>query len=298
MLLTRSKVVPVLEVLFTVIAWGASFIATKVALRDLSPVTLVWLRFGIGVLILGIATAARRQFALPARNELGYLALIGFLGITLHQWLQSTGLQTAQATTTGWIIASIPIFMAVFGWGFLKEKLSRMQVSGIAISAIGVLLVVSKGDLSVFTTGKFGTFGDFLILLSAPNWALFSILSRRGLQQYPATRMMFYVMSFGWLFSTILLFTGPGIGEIGRMSSDGWLAVAFLGVIVSGLAYIAWYDALKVIPASQIGAFLYLEPVVTMALAAGMLGEPLLLASVVGGGLILLGVWMVNRPSG
>jgi drug/metabolite transporter (DMT)-like permease len=298
MLLTRSKVVPVLEVLFTVIAWGASFIATKVALRDLSPVTLVWLRFGIGVLILGIATAARRQFALPARNELGYLALIGFLGITLHQWLQSTGLQTAQATTTGWIIASIPIFMAVFGWGFLKEKLSRMQVSGIAISAIGVLLVVSKGDLSVFTTGKFGTFGDFLILLSAPNWALFSILSRRGLQQYPATRMMFYVMSFGWLFSTILLFTGPGIGEIGRMSSDGWLAVAFLGVIVSGLAYIAWYDALKVIPASQIGAFLYLEPVVTMALAAGMLREPLLFASVVGGGLILLGVWMVNRPSG
>jgi drug/metabolite transporter (DMT)-like permease len=298
MLLTRSKVVPVLEVLFTVIAWGASFIATKVALRDLSPVTLVWLRFGIGVLILGIATAARRQFALPARNELGYLALIGFLGITLHQWLQSTGLQTAQATTTGWIIASIPIFMAVFGWGFLKEKLSRMQVSGIAISAIGVLLVVSKGDLSVFTTGKFGTFGDFLILLSAPNWALFSILSRRGLQQYPATRMMFYVMSFGWLFSTILLFTGPGIGEIGRMSSDGWLAVAFLGVIVSGLAYIAWYDALKVIPASQIGAFLYLEPVVTMALAAGMLREPLLFASVVGGGLILLGVWMVNRSSG
>lgn len=298
MLLTRSKIVPVLEVLFTVTAWGASFIATKVALRDLSPVTLVWLRFGIGVIILGVATVARRQFALPARNELGYLALIGFLGITLHQWLQSTGLQTAQATTTGWIIASIPIFMALLGWGFLKEKLNRVQVAGIALSALGVLLVVSKGDLSGLTTGKFGTFGDFLILLSAPNWAVFSILSRRGLQQYPATRMMFYVMSFGWLFSSMLLFTGPGIGEIGRMSSDGWLAMAFLGVVVSGLAYIAWYDALKLIPAAQIGAFLYLEPVVTMVLAAGMLGEPLLLASVVGGGLILLGVWMVNRSTG
>jgi len=59
---------------------GASFIATKVALRDLSPVTLVWMRFGIGVVILGIATAARRQFAFPARNELGYLALLGFFG--------------------------------------------------------------------------------------------------------------------------------------------------------------------------------------------------------------------------
>jgi drug/metabolite transporter (DMT)-like permease len=156
-------------------------------------------------------------------------------------------------------------------------------------------MVVSKGNLSGLTTGKFGTIGDFLILLSAPNWAVFSILSRRGLQQHPATRMMFYVMGFGWLFSTLLFFTGPGIGEIGRMSSDGWLAMGFLGVIVSGLAYITWYDALKVIPASQIGAFLYLEPVVTMLLAAGMLGEPLLLTSALGGGLILLGVWMVNR---
>ena len=295
--MNKSKIVPILEVLFTVIVWGASFIATKVALRDLSPVTLVWMRFGIGVVILGIATAARRQFALPARNELGYLALLGFLGITLHQWLQSTGLQTAQATTTGWIIASIPVFMALLGWGFLKEKLNRMQVAGIALSAIGVLLVVSKGSLSGLTTGKFGTIGDFLILLSAPNWAVFTILSRRGLQQHPATWMMFYAMGFGWLFSTILFFTGPGIGEIGRLSSDGWLAMGFLGVIVSGLAYIAWYDALKVIPAAQIGAFLYLEPVVTMLLAAGMLGEPLLLASVFGGGLILLGVWMVNRSA-
>ena len=293
----ESKVVPILEVLFTVVVWGASFIATKVALRDLSPVTLVWMRFGIGVVILGIATAARRQFALPARNELGYLALLGFLGITLHQWLQSTGLQTAQATTTGWIIASIPVFMALLGWGFLKEKLNQMQVAGIAISALGVLLVVSKGSLSGLTTGKFGTIGDFLILLSAPNWAVFTILSRRGLQQHPATRMMFYVMGFGWLFSTVLLFTGPGIGEIGRMTFDGWLAMGFLGVIVSGLAYIAWYDALKVIPAAQIGTFLYLEPVVTMLLAAGMLGESLLFASVLGGGLILLGVWMVNRPA-
>jgi len=295
--LKESKVVPILEVLFTVIVWGASFIATKVALRDLSPVTLVWMRFGIGVVILGIATAARRQFAFPARNELGYLALLGFLGITLHQWLQSTGLQTAQATTTGWIIASIPVFMALLGWGFLKEKLNQMQVAGIAISALGVLLVVSKGSLSGLTTGKFGTIGDFLILLSAPNWAVFTILSRRGLQQHPATRMMFYVMGFGWLFSTVLLFTGPGIGEIGRMTFDGWLAMGFLGVIVSGLAYIAWYDALKVIPAAQIGTFLYLEPVVTMLLAAGMLGESLLFASVLGGGLILLGVWMVNRPA-
>jgi len=291
------KFFPYLEALFTVTVWGASFIATKVALRDISPVNLVWLRFGIGMVILGLATFARRQFAWPARSELGYFALLGFLGIAFHQWLQSTGLLTAQATTTAWIIASTPIFMALLGWSFLKEKLAKLQVAGIALATLGVLVVVTKGDLSSLAAGKFGTPGDFLILISAPNWAVFSALSRRGLQQHPATRMMLYVMSFGWLFSTLLLFTGPGIAEIGRLTRDGWLAIIFLGVFVSGMAYIAWYDALQAIPASQVGAFLYLEPLVAVAVAAVVLGEPLLLASLLGGGTILLGVWMVNRTN-
>jgi len=292
---TRSKLIPILEALFTVIVWGASFIATKVAIRDISPVTLVWLRFGIGVIVLGIAAAARRQLALPKRSELGYFALLGFLGITFHQWLQSTGLLTAQASTTAWIIASTPVFMVLLGWGFLKEKLSRPQMLGITLAAVGVLLVVSKGDISSLAAGKFGTPGDFLILISAPNWAVFSILSRRGLQQYPATRMMLYVMVFGWLFSTVLFLTGAGIGEIANLSRDGWIAVLFLGVIVSGGAYIAWYDALAVISASQIGVFLYLEPLVAVVVAAIVLGEPLLLASLLGGAIILFGVWLVNR---
>jgi drug/metabolite transporter (DMT)-like permease len=67
----------ILGVTFAVVAWGASFIATKVALRDVSPVTIVWLRFAIGVAILGAAVRLRRQFSLPSRLDLGYFAEIG-----------------------------------------------------------------------------------------------------------------------------------------------------------------------------------------------------------------------------
>ena len=101
--MSRSQVVPYFEVLFAVIVWGASFIATKVGVREVTPITVVWLRFGMGVLILGIAVGVRKEFALPAKNEWGYFALLGFVGITWHQWLQSTGLQTSQASTTAWI---------------------------------------------------------------------------------------------------------------------------------------------------------------------------------------------------
>ena len=181
MKIKNVPLIPVLEALFAVIAWGGSFVATKVALRDVSPVTVVWLRFAMGVVILGAAVIARKQLALPARKELAYFTLLGFLGITFHQWLQSTGLQTSQASTTAWIVATTPIFMALLGWLMLGESLVTMQIAGIFLAAFGVLLVVTKGDLSLLAAGRIGTFGDFLILLSAPNWAVFSTLSRRGL---------------------------------------------------------------------------------------------------------------------
>jgi len=284
-----------LEAIVAVVVWGASFVATKVALRYTSPDVVVWLRFAMGVVILGVAVLAGQKFTLPEKRDWPYFALLGFLGITFHQWLQSTGLVTSQATTTGWIVSTIPVFMALLGWLALKEKLLWLQVAGILLSAFGVLLVVTHGDLVLLASGKFGTVGDFLILLSAPNWAVFSVLSRRGLKKYPAALMMFYVMAFGWLFSTILFFMSGGLSQIGHIPWDGWAEIAFLGIFCSGLAYIFWYDALQTLPVAQTGAFLYLEPVVTVIVAALILGERLYLATLLGGVLILAGVWLVNR---
>lgn len=271
--------------------------ATKIALVYVAPVTVVWLRFAMGVAILGAAVIARRQFALPSLVDAGYFALLGFLGITFHQWLQSTGLVTAQATTTAWIVATTPVFMALLGWLLLKEKLGWIKWGGILLAAAGVLLVVSRGDLAALSAGNFGTLGDLLILISAPNWAVFSVLSRRGLQRYPATRMMLYVMGFGWLFTSVLFFAGPGPADIGHLALEGWLAVGFLGIACSGLAYIFWYDGLQALPASQVGVFLYVEPLVTTLLAAALIGEPVVWATLLGGAVILFGVWLVNRPA-
>ena len=286
----------ILKALFAVTVWGASFVATKIALQYSSPTTVVWLRFAMGVLILGFAVGLSKQFLLPQGKDWGYFALLGFLGITFHQWLQSTGLVTAQATTTGWIIASTPIFMAMLGLLVLREYLVWYQIAGIILAAVGVLLVVTKGDLATVFTGQFGAPGDFLVLISAPNWAVFSALSRSGLKKHSSTLMMFYVMTFGWLFTSILFFFGAGMNEISSIPWDGWMAITFLGICCSGIAYIFWYDALKVLPVAQTGAFLYLEPIITVFVAALVLRENILLASLVGGVIILIGVWLVNRP--
>jgi drug/metabolite transporter (DMT)-like permease len=249
----------------------------------------------MGVVILGLAVKLRGQFSFPQGRDWGYFALLGFLGITFHQWLQSTGLVTAQATTTGWIVATTPIFMALLGLIFLKESLNWKQVTGIVLATVGVLLVVTKGKLSTLANGQFGTTGDILVLISAVNWAVFSALSRSGLQRHPATHMMFYIMTFGWLFTSILFFAAPTLKPIYEIPLNGWLAITFLGVFCSGIAYIFWYDALQALPVAQTGAFLYIEPIITVIVAAIILHERLLLATILGGITILIGVWMVNR---
>lgn len=291
----KTKIIVYLEALFAVVVWGASFIATKIAVGQISPIAVVWIRFAMGIPIIFLAVAVRKQFAFPKGNEWLYFALLGFLGISLHQWLQSNGLITAQATTTAWIVATTPMFIAILGWLALKEKLTPIQAGGIALATLGVLVVVSKGDFTGLAVGQFGTQGDFLILISSVNWAVFSILSRHGLKKHPSTRMTFWVMTIGWLITSVAFFAQGKTAEITMLDSRGWWAMIFLGIFTTGLAYIAWFDALSQLPAAQTGAFLFLEPPSSMVVATIVLYEQVTWASIIGGAVILIGIWLVNR---
>jgi drug/metabolite transporter (DMT)-like permease len=293
--MSKPKLLPYLEALFAVVVWGASFIATKIAVGQISPIAVVWIRFAMGIPILFAAVAVRKQFAFPKGSEWLYFTLLGFLGISFHQWLQSNGLQTAQATTTAWIVATSPAFIAILAWLVLKEKLNLLQSSGIVLAMLGVLVVVSKGNFANIAIGRFGTAGDFLILISAVNWAVFSIISRHGLKTHPSTRLTFWVMTIGWLIISIAFFAQGKMAEIAQLDSRGWWAMIFLGIFTTGFAYIAWFDALAQLPAAQTGAFLFIEPPASMIVAAIVLKEQITLPAILGGAVILFGIWLVNR---
>lgn len=292
----RSTGIAFLEALATVVIWGATFVATKIALQEVAPATVVWLRFGMGLAVIGLAAKLRGDLSLPHPGDWAQLMLLGFIGVALHQWLQANGLRTAAATTTAWIVATTPVFISLLGWLVLQERLSPTQCIGMGIAAVGVVVVVSRGDLAGLRLGRTAGIGDLLVLISAPNWAVYTILSRRLLSRTPPTKMMFFVMLFGWIFVTFwALGFGPGMREFASLSPRGWMAIAGLGILGSGLAYIMYYDALQVLPASQLGVFLNVEPLVTMALAAPLLGEPATVTVAIGGGLILAGIVLVNR---
>jgi drug/metabolite transporter (DMT)-like permease len=187
--------------------------------------------------------------------------------------------------------------MAMMGWLLLREKLGWQTVSGILLAAAGVLLVISRGDFTGFSNGGIGKPGDLLISVSAPNWALFSVLSRPALRRHSPIKVTFFVILFGWLLSGIPFAASASWQEFSRLSVQGWTSVLYLGVLCSSVAYIFYYDGLHQLPASRVGAFLYLEPLFATLIAALVLSEHIFLTTVLGGVFILLGVWLVEHTN-
>ncbi|MGQ0721288.1 MAG: DMT family transporter [Candidatus Eiseniibacteriota bacterium] len=282
-------------VLVAVIAWGISFVATKVALVELTPVTLIFSRFGLGVVLLHGILALRGASLLPGRTHFYALGLMGFVGVFVHQLLQVHGLERTTAVRTGWLIGLIPIWSAVLAAVLLRERFGPVRAAGLALGFGGAVLVVTRGRLSGDFLALPQTTGDFLILASTVNWALYSVIGRGTLRTLGATRATAGAMLLGWILLLPLYVRESGWTQLAGLSASGWAALLFLGVVCSGFAYLFWYGGLERLDATRVSSYLYIEPLVTLAAAVAVLGEPVAGTTIAGGLLVLLGVWLVQR---
>jgi drug/metabolite transporter (DMT)-like permease len=286
---------PRLGAFLAVVFWGLSFVATKAALRELSPITLITTRFALGVALLLVLLQLRRVPVLPPRELWGSLALMGFVGVFVHQLLQSFALTMTGAISTGWLIGLTPLWSAVLSAWLLRERFPPAKVAGLALGFAGAALVVTRGQLGAARLALPATKGDLLILASTLNWAVYSVLGHPVLKRLGATRATAGALLFGWLMLLPLFLARAGWREYARLSGAGWGAVLFLGIACSGLGYLFWYGALEKVPATAVSALLYLEPLVTLAAGVALLGEQVHLTTMAGGLLVLAGVFLVER---
>jgi drug/metabolite transporter (DMT)-like permease len=286
---------PRLGAFLAVVFWGLSFVATKAALRELSPITLVATRFALGVALLLVLLRARGVPVLPPRELWGSLALMGFVGVFVHQMLQSFALTMTGAISAGWLIGLTPLWSAVLSAWLLRERFPPAKLAGLALGFAGAALVVTRGQLGAARLALPATKGDLLILASTLNWAVYSVLGHPVLKRLGATRATAGALLFGWLMLLPLFLARAGWREYAHLSGTGWGAVLFLGIACSGLGYLFWYGALEKVPATAVSALLYLEPLVTLAAGVALLGEQVHLTTMAGGLLVLAGVFLVER---
>jgi len=278
-----------------VVFWGVSFVATKAVVREISPLALIFARASLATVFLTATLAWRGQPVLPPRDTLRPLALMGFVGVAVHQVLQAYALTLTSAVNTGWLIGLTPIWSAILAAITLKERLGPGKVIGLALGFLGALLVVTRGSLRATPLALPGTRGDLLILASTVNWAVYTILGHETLRRLGAARATAGAMLFGWAMLAPLAIASGAVRTYGQLSHTGVAGVLFLGIASSGLGYLFWYGALARIEASRVAAFLYIEPLVTLAAAVALLAEPVALLTVVGGVLLLSGVVLVQR---
>ncbi|MEN8193605.1 MAG: DMT family transporter [Bacteroidota bacterium] len=278
--------------LVSISLWGASFVATKSLLDTLSPLGIIYIRllFGIFAAIL-IAIFRKRNFSLKRRDIKG-IFILALISIT-HLWIQVTGMQYTSASNTGWIIGIIPVIMAIMGFVFYKERMTSTQLIGAIIAFSGLLVLISKGDLT--SISFISNNGDLLVLGSAFTWSIYSFYGKKVTLDYPPSLTILY------LFLTMLIILSPFtissnfLKSVYSLSAIDWSSLLFLGFLCSGLAYVLWAETMNELPANRVGAFLYLEPFVTVFTAWIFLNENITMLMMVSGIVIIIGVIMVNR---
>ncbi len=268
------------------LAWGASFVVTRIALESFSAYGLVATRGWAGALLLAglLGTVGARLHVARADRPLAI-----FLGVVLavHLLLQAHGLRYTSAINTGWIIGFIPVTIAIGAHALGQQRLRLLGWAGVLVGTAGVLAVTLRTPPN-FAQARWG---DLLQVASCFTWTIYTLAGARLMQRTGALALSTLTMAIAALLvSPVAAYAG---WQSGPWTGSGLLAMAFLGLICSGIAYYLWFAAQHALGPARLGALLYLEPFSTLAAGVVLVHEPVTLNALVGGLGVLLGVWLV-----
>ena len=272
------------------LAFGLSFVATKTALKGFEPLLLALLRFTLAGGILWVVWRLRPVREPVTRAELGRLALVGFVSLTVYFSFENTGIARTSASEAAILIATIPIFVALIGAFVPAERPTGRQWAGILLSfAAVVVLVLAAGD-----AGGGSPAGNLLVLAASLSAAVYGILARRLLVSRSALFVTAWQTLFGALFMAPLALVEALVLGVRRPSAEAAGGVLFLTLVCSIVAYLLLNYALRFLAASRVSVFINITPVVAVASAYLLLGERLTAAQVAAAAVVVAGVWLTN----
>ena len=271
----------------TLVLWASAFAGIKVGLEGYGPGELALLRFAVASAVLGLYAVVTRM-RLPDARDLPRLVLAGLLGITVYHVALNYGERTVTAGAASLIIAAGPVFTALLATVFLRERLTAWGWAGIGISFAGVALIT----LGEGPDGLRFEPGAVLIMVSAISTAAYFIVSKPLLGRYTPLEFTTYVIWAGTL--PMLRWSPSLLVQLPEATSAQTAAVVYLGVFPAAVAYLAWSYALARMEAAVLSAYLYLSPVIAIAIAFVWIAEVPSLVSLVGGVVAVAGVVLVN----
>jgi drug/metabolite transporter (DMT)-like permease len=285
-----------LALVIVVILWGSYPAMAKLAMRDFPPFFLAAARSVIASAFLALLLARAgadtvRGITPAALRAFLVLAVVGIWGST--QWTY-VAIHYTSASNAVILQAAVPVLVTLTARFYLGERLRPDQWAGVAVSALGVLLVVTRGHLAAIRPEELRA-GDFINLAALCGWSAYTVYGKQVLASYsPAlATTAAYVLGTLLVLPTAVVaapyFPPPRLG-----SATAWLVVLYQAIL-GAVAHLWWYKAVQAVGASRAAVFMNLQPVTGLLLAVTLLGERAGVATLIGGVFVLVGVALTTR---
>jgi drug/metabolite transporter (DMT)-like permease len=287
----RAAVATEVSLVFAAIFWGLNFAATKYATATIPPLALVSMRFTVGGLLLLLVLRFLEPKSKLRRSDVLPMAALGCLGVATAQTGFTFGLSLTSAGSTGLIFATAPVWGLLLGAVLGLERPTWKGVIGVALSVLGVALVVLDGLMS----GHASLVGDLLVLVAAFCVGAYAVFSMPLLERHTSLAVATYPVLFGIPF--LVLLSSPQLLSLewGSVGAGPWAAVAYAGVFATAFAFSAWQRGISRIGANRVLVYQYLITIVGVTSGIVFFGETLSVNKVAGGAVILLGVYLARR---
>jgi len=284
-----------IKLMLVALLWGGAFIAGRIVSAQLNaPTAALWRYLVATTALLALAFAIERGLPRLTMKQWVGVFVLGTLGVAVTNLCFMYGLQTVSAARASLIFALIPAATLLGGRLFLHDPLTGARILGIATALLGVAVELGGGNPLALFAGRAGL-GEVALLGCVLAWSAYTLLSKRLLGEGVSTLA---ATTFAALAGTILLAAAcaaTGNLVIPHASLRVWLAIAFLGIFSTALAYVWFFDGVRALGPARTAVFINLVPVVAIGLGVLILDERLELSMVIGAVLVVSGVFIINR---
>ena len=274
--------------------WGAAFLFIKLAVRDVSPATLVFARAFFGALTLGVIFAVRRQTPFPpgTRSRMLPYLVMAIVGSLIPWGAIAFGEQSISSALASILNATTPLWTAVFAyWVTPAERPSGLNYLGVAIGFLGTGILIAP-DL-IGQPLRATTIGTLAVAGAACSYAVSALVQRRRLRGVSPLQVGFWQLA---LTAPLALAVAlPTVGAT-HLHLTSIAAMLFLGVGGSGIAFLLYYFMMNTLGATRATTVTFLLPVTAVFWGASLLREAITISILAGMVVILLGVFLTSRP--
>jgi drug/metabolite transporter (DMT)-like permease len=285
---------PYLLLCITAACWAGNAIVGRLAAGHIPPVTLSFLRWSAAfLLILPFAWKHLKRDWAAIRGKLVVMLLVSVTGIGVFNTLQYSSLEYTTALNTLLLQSAGPLIVAVWSLALLGVRLTLAQAIGVLLSMIGVLIILTRGDVTTLTNIQFNK-GDLLFLAALTSFGLYSVLTLKR----PAIHgLSFAAFTFGAGSAALIPLLIYEFFARPRMSLDlhNLLTLFYVAVFPSIVAYLCFNRGVQLIGANRAAPFFHVVPVFGAVMAMVFLGEMPQAFHFIGFALVLAGVYIASR---